>query len=178
VRGTLVELEAIAEEDKTVLANLVQLYRHDLSEFRGYELSEHGTFVYRFLDHYWVERGRHAFFIRVDGRLGGFVLACEVEGDAYEVAEFFVTRHYRREGVGLEAALALFSRLPGRWSLFHDDANWPAASFWSHVVGRASGGVFDQEQVTSSAGFVGQRYRFTFPSVAGEDLEAGGQAPC
>ena len=43
-----------------MLANLIQLYRHDLLEFRGYELSEHGTFVYRFLDHYWSEPGRGA----------------------------------------------------------------------------------------------------------------------
>jgi hypothetical protein len=51
-------LEAVAEEDKAILANLVQLYRHDLSEFRHYPLTEHGTFVYRFLDHYFFDDGR------------------------------------------------------------------------------------------------------------------------
>jgi hypothetical protein len=43
-------LQGVDEEDKSVLENLLQLYRYDPSVVRGYELSEHGTFVYRFLD--------------------------------------------------------------------------------------------------------------------------------
>ncbi|HLI53898.1 MAG TPA: GNAT family N-acetyltransferase [Acidimicrobiales bacterium] len=139
---------------------MVQLYRYDFSDVRGYELSEHGTFVYRFLDHYWSERGRHAFFIRVDGRLGGFALAREVDGE-HEVAEFFVARRHRRAGVGRQAARLLFGRLPGHWSLFHDDANEPAARFWGQVVPEASGGRFECEEVITSAGFAGRRYRFS-----------------
>jgi GrpB-like predicted nucleotidyltransferase (UPF0157 family)/predicted acetyltransferase len=157
-----VALQPVVEEDKAVLANLIQLYRYDLSDVRGYELSEHGTFVYRFLDHYWTEPGRDAFFIRVDGRLGGFALAREVDG-GHEVAEFFVAHRHRRAGVGRRAALLLFGRFPGRWSLFHDDANEPAARFWEEVVAEASAGGFECEEVTTSAGFVGRRYRFSFP---------------
>lgn len=155
----VVALEPVAEEDKAALANLVQLYRYDFSEVRAYELTEHGTFVYRFLDHYWCEPGRHAFFIRVGGRLAGFALARDV-GDEHEVAEFFVVRRHRRAGVGRTAALDLFSRLPGRWSLFHDSANEAASSFWERVVIHASAGVFEREDITTSAGFVGRRYRF------------------
>ena len=173
--NAVVVLEPVAEDDKPVLVNLMQLYRYDLSEFRGYELSEHGTFIYRYLDHYWVEPGRHAFFVKVDGRLAGFALAREVDGE-YEVAEFFVARRHRRGGVGRQAALLLFARLPGRWSLFHDDANEPAGRFWSQVVAQASGGGFDREQVTSSAGFVGWCYRFGFPSATPEDPDQSSSA--
>jgi predicted acetyltransferase/SAM-dependent methyltransferase len=173
VSEPLVVLEPVAEEDKAVLANLLQLYRHDLSEFLHYELSEHGTYVYRFLDHYWSEPGRHAFFIRVDRHLAGFALARDVDGE-HEVAEFFVVRRHRHRGVGLEAALALFARLPGRWSLFHDNANEAAGRFWKEVVERASGGNFEHERLISPAGIVGQQYRFAVEAEAtGEAGEAG-----
>jgi predicted acetyltransferase len=156
-------LEPVAEEDKAALANLVlvQLYRYDFSEVRAYELTEHGTFVYRFLDHYWCEPGRHAFFIRVGGRFAGFASARDAGGEhEHEVEEFFVVRRHRRAGVGRTAALDLFARLPGRWPLVHDDANEAASRFWERVVIHASVGVFEREEVTTSAGIVGHRYRF------------------
>lgn len=155
-----VSLVPVGEPDKAVLANLLQLCRHDLSEVRGYELSEHGTFVSRFLDHYWAEPGRDAFFVRSDGRLAGFALARLLDGGEREVAEFFIVRSSRRRGLGRAASLALFARRPGRWGLFHDDANLPAAAFWHAVVAEASNGLFEREAVRTSAGFVGQQYRF------------------
>ena len=161
-----VSLEAVGEEHKAVLANLLQLYRYDLSEFRSYELSDHGTYVYRFLDHYWTEAGRHPFFIRHGGRLAGFALARERDDEVTEVAEFFVVRSRRRTGVGLAAALALFERFPGEWELFHDDANHVGARFWARVISEVAPGC-SQDQVTTSAGFVGRRYRFRIvPAVA------------
>ena len=143
-----------------MLANLLQLYRYDMSEVREYELTEHGTFVYRFLDHYWTDPGRHAFLIRHDGWLAGFAMVGDNEQGEHEVAEFFVLRSHRRDGVSREAALQLLRRFPGRWKLFHDDANLPAGRFWAAVVREASAGTFDKNAVVSSAGFAGQEYVF------------------
>lgn len=53
-----------------------------------------------FLDHYWTEAGRHPYFIRVDGTLAGFVLIREIAMAYYSVAEFFVMKKYRNQGVG------------------------------------------------------------------------------
>jgi hypothetical protein len=63
--------------------------------------------------------------------------------------------------------MALFARLPGDWTVFHDDANLAAARFWAEVVADASGGTFEQEPVTTGAGFVGQCYRFRLRTSAG-----------
>jgi predicted acetyltransferase len=68
-----VELITVIESTKHVLANLVQFYRYDFSGIRGYELTPHGTFVYRYLDHYFAqEDSREACFITTGGRLAGF----------------------------------------------------------------------------------------------------------
>jgi predicted acetyltransferase len=158
-----VTLVPALEDDKPVLANLLQLYRYDMSEFRDYELTEHGTFIYRFLDHYWSEPGRQAFLIRHDGCLAGFAMVRDNEHGEREVAEFFVLRSHRRDGVSRQAALLLLRRFPGRWEVFHDDANVRAGRFWAAVVREASGGQFDKNATVSSAGFVGQEYRFGVP---------------
>lgn len=129
-----VELVPVEEEDKDVLANLLQLYRYDLSSVRGYELTAHGTFVYRFLDHYFVEVGRSAWLVRHDGHLGGFVLVRQLPDGAHEMAEFFVVRAHRRRGVGREAAHRAFAARPGRWEVAYDSANTGAAAFWLGVV--------------------------------------------
>ena len=46
-------------EDKLILRGLMELCRHDYSEFNHEDVDEHGLFGYNHLDHYWTESGRH-----------------------------------------------------------------------------------------------------------------------
>jgi predicted acetyltransferase len=129
-----VDLTPVAEQDKPVLGNLIQLYCYDFSEIRVYDLTAHGTFVYRYLDHYFTDDAREACFITADGTLAGFTMTRRREDGIREVSEFFVTRRYRRHGVGQAAASQMFRRHPGPWQLHFDHANHPAAQFWSRVT--------------------------------------------
>jgi predicted acetyltransferase len=134
-----VELQRVSERDKTVLANLLQLYRHDLSAERAIELTEHGTFIYRFLDHYFVDGGdREADFIRDDGTLAGFIMTRLLSEGVREMSEFFVVRAHRRRGVGRRAAELVFRRHPGSWEVAFDDGTQGAATFWQVVVAGAA----------------------------------------
>ena len=130
----MVELVAVTEADKPVLERLLQLYRYDMAPYRGYELDEHGTIPYRYLDHYFLHADREACFVRHDGNLAGFTMTRALEGGERDVAEFFVVRHHRRCGVGACAAGAMFRRHPGDWVLTVDAANAPAAAFWPVVA--------------------------------------------
>ncbi|HUY09971.1 MAG TPA: GNAT family N-acetyltransferase [Candidatus Dormibacteraeota bacterium] len=130
-----VEVQRVSERDKIVLANLLQLYRYDLSAERGLELTEHGTFIYRFLDHYFVDGDeREADFIRHDGPLAGFIMTRLLSDGVREMSEFFVMRAHRRRGVGRRAAELVFRRHPGSWEVAVDDSNQDAATFWQVVV--------------------------------------------
>ncbi|HEY8415220.1 MAG TPA: hypothetical protein VIK99_05545, partial [Thermaerobacter sp.] len=55
------ELVPVAYEDKSVLANLMHLYKYDLSVYdddpEDRDVNAHGLFTYRYLDHYWTEPG-------------------------------------------------------------------------------------------------------------------------
>jgi predicted acetyltransferase len=138
-----VELTPVSGADKAVLANLLQLYCYDFSEFDGEELTPHGTFTYRYLDHYFTDDDREACLITADGRLAGFTMTRRLEDGARSVAEFFVVRRHRRLGVGRTAAHQMLRRHPGRWQLSFDHANQAAARFWPGVVAEIAEGPVD-----------------------------------
>ena len=106
-----VSLDVAPARDAALLANLLELYVHDLSEaFPLIELGADGRFGYDPLPLYWSEpERRFPFLIRCGGRVAGFVLVARGspasdDPDVLDVAEFFVLRRYRRSGVGRRAA--------------------------------------------------------------------------
>ncbi len=147
-----VELESVAEEDKTVLQHLLELCRHDYSEFDGNAVDPHGLFGYKYLDHYWTEAGRYPYFIKVSGQIAGFALIREMSertatDPPYSVAEFFVLRGYRRGGVGKAAAQQLFDRFsPRRWIVGTIAQNTQARQFWRNVIGAYTRGTYEESE--------------------------------
>jgi predicted acetyltransferase len=142
-----VELTTVTGSDKPVLLNLMQFYCYDMSVVRGVDVTDHGQFVYRYVDHYFLEPDRDVLFVRHDGALAGFVMSRELSAGEREVAEFFVMRRHRRSGVGRSAARQLFSLHKGRWVVAFDDANAEAANFWPRVVDQAAVGTVDRSHI-------------------------------
>ena len=68
------EVVAATPEQEPILANLLELYVHDFSEFLDLDIGEDGRFGYPSLSLYWSEPGRHPFLIRADGKLAGLAL--------------------------------------------------------------------------------------------------------
>ncbi|HEY2154099.1 MAG TPA: GNAT family N-acetyltransferase [Isosphaeraceae bacterium] len=135
--------------DAPTIANLLQLYLHDFTEFDGHDADDSGRFAYDDLAPYWTEPDRRAFLIRADGRLAGFVLVdreapLSGPGACWSIAEFFVMRKYRRRGIGARAAAEVFRRLPGRWEVSQIAANTPAQVFWRAAIARCTGGRYTE----------------------------------
>jgi predicted acetyltransferase len=134
-----VEVVEAAPDDAPVLANLLELYVHDFSEFLDLHPGEDGRFGYPSLPLYWSESGRHPFLIRVDGKLAGLALVkrgSEVSGSeaVWDMAEFFVLRGYRGRGVGTLAAHEVWRRLPGYWEVRVMHRNALARLFWAGAI--------------------------------------------
>jgi len=160
-----VDLHAVSATDKPVIANLLQLYLHDFSEFEPHELSAHGLFDYAWLDSYFTEPTREAHLITVGGRPAGFALArCDVGGDdgAWNVSEFFVVRGHRGSGVAAQAARLLFQRHPGPWTLSYLPANLPASQFWPKLVGAVADGPVSQVDLRSTEPATAPKTRLRF----------------
>src|SRR5271165_5486338 len=96
-----IELVPAASEQESIIANLLELYAHDFSEFHSLELGANGRFGYKHLPLYWSEPDRYPFLVKVDDRLAGLALVkrgSEVSDSeaVWDVGEFFIVRAYRR----------------------------------------------------------------------------------
>jgi|ETNmetMinimDraft_35_1059890.scaffolds.fasta_scaffold31749_3 predicted acetyltransferase len=115
-------LSLIPKNQKSLLRNLMQAYRHDLSQFDGEDPDEMGPFgVGNYFDVYWEEPCRHPFKITVRGTVAGFALVRELGAGSYSISEFFILRRHRRSGIGQAAARQLFDRFGGIWHVAQDD---------------------------------------------------------
>jgi predicted acetyltransferase len=142
-----VKIVRVEPEQKSVLRQLMELYSYDFSEYLGFDVDDHGWYGYPYLDHYWTELNRHPFFIRAKDKLAGFVLVTqnydlEPEKQGFEVAEFFVMRKYRRQGIGRQAASKVFDLLPGVWKVSVVSPNQAALKFWQKVVATYTQGEY------------------------------------
>ena len=136
-----VALRRATSADAELLGNLLELYVHDLSPIvPAVQLGDNGRFGYPGLSTYLDESAeRWAWLIELAGRTAGFVLAqrgspaCEHSG-ALDVAEFFVLRRFRKEGVGRAAAHELWRQLPGIWTVRVMPRNGRALGFWQGAI--------------------------------------------
>jgi predicted acetyltransferase len=139
-----IEVIPARPEQELILANLLELYAHDFSEFHELELGSDGRFGYGSLPLYWSEPGRHPFLVWVEGKLAGLILVkrgSEVSGDetVWDVAEFFVLRGYRRRGIGTQIAHEVWRRFPGPWEVRVMESNIVARDFWAHAISTLTG---------------------------------------
>jgi predicted acetyltransferase len=134
--------------DKSVLRQLIELYQYDWSGISpDLDVDAHGLYGYDYLDHYWTEKERYPFLVRVNGRYAGFVLVNDyvlVPGNQRSMAEFFVMRKYRRQGVGKRVAFEIFDRLPAKWEVRQVNENTVGVQFWRKVIGEYTGGKYQE----------------------------------
>jgi predicted acetyltransferase len=141
-----IELVPAAPDQQPILANLLELYAHDFSEFHNVELGADGRFGYKHLSLYWNEPDRYPFLIKVDGRLAGLVLVKREsdisEGQAvWDVGEFFIVRACRRRGIGMKVAHEVWKMFPGSWQVRVMESNHAAVNFWQHAIASFIGDV-------------------------------------
>jgi predicted acetyltransferase len=133
---------------QAILRHLIDLYAYDFSAFLGLDVGDDGRFAFRDLAPFWIDDWRHPFFVRVGDKLAGFALVedrSRLDGTVgvHDMAEFFILRKYRRQGVGARAARLIFQRFPGRWEVRQRAQNTDATAFWRRAIGGHTGGNFD-----------------------------------
>lgn len=139
----------IPKRDRPVLARLMELYLHDFSEFDQAEIGQRGLYTYPWLKMYYIDPGRTPFLLQVDGKWAGFVLVTQHNyflpiWDHWVIGEFFIMRKYRLQGHGEAVARQIFDRFPGPWQVGQIYENTPAIAFWRKVIGRYTGGRYEE----------------------------------
>lgn len=134
-----VEVVLAGPYQRAILANLLELYLHDFSEFHDVALGADGKFGYKSLPLYWSESGRHPFLLKVDGGWAGFAFVKTVPGvlgdeRVWDMAEFFIVRGLRRRGIGTEIAHQVWRQFPGLWQVRVMESNAPVLGFWINAI--------------------------------------------
>jgi predicted acetyltransferase len=127
--------------ERPIIRHLMELYLYDFSEYDHADVGPSGLYEYPYLDHYWVEPERSPFLIRLDGKLAGFILVARYNyltgaKDCWVMAEFFILRKYRHQGIGERAACSIFDHFPGAWQVGQIIENEPAITFWRKIIAR------------------------------------------
>jgi predicted acetyltransferase len=140
--------------ERHILRNLLELYQYDFSEFDGSDTGSSGLYDYPHLDDYWVEPERTPFLVRVNGQLAGFALVTRYNyltglNDAWILAEFFVMRKYRHQGVGEFVASHIFNQFQGEWQVAQIPENVAAIAFWRKVIARFTNNTFIERDLNN-----------------------------
>lgn len=140
------EIVRVEEEQREILAHLIELYEYDFSEYENSDVNSYGLYGYSYLDYYWTEENRYAYFIKVNGKLAGFVMVCgycyvSKAADTLFMSEFFVMKKYRRQGIGRKAAMKVLKMHPGKWELTVHPNNPISHQFWKSVIAQVSDGT-------------------------------------
>lgn len=139
-------LHPVSPEMRPVVEHLWQLYRHDLSEFRGMLPEPDGLFPLRHLGSFYDDPDRAAYLLVHESRPAGFAFVKGVQQEPRSVGEFFVVRAMRRRRLGRDAALELLRRHPGLWEIAFQEENPGAARFWRGTATEAVGDSWTQER--------------------------------
>ena len=137
------------QEYKNVVSTLMQFYIYDFSEFVKCDVEEDGLYkAYPHLEEYWNEKNhRFPYIIMKDEKYIGFVLVRLIESEErnyFSIAEFFIMRKYRREGIGTSVAKQIFSLHKGQWEVYQKESNKPAQVFWTKVIDEYTKGQFKE----------------------------------
>ncbi len=145
--GNFVTVELVSHESRPILENMLQLYLHDLSEFRGSVPDQHGRFGSdnRYAS-YFTSSDRCAYVVRHLNQPSGFALVRGLTERRRVVGGFFIVRSLRRHGLGRDAVLALLQRHPGPWEIAFQEENPRAATFWRSVASELLGDHWSEER--------------------------------
>ena len=137
-----VSLISLGREHEATFQNLIQFYTHEFSEFwagtsQG-DVQPNGRYADYALSDYWERPNWSASVIVFGSSLVGF---CLVNNSSHinevvnaNVAEFFILRKFRGQGLGKSAARTMFSSRPGSWEVAVASRNNAAKKFWKRTI--------------------------------------------
>ncbi len=85
--------------------------------------------------------------VQVDGKYAGFVLVRRISPPeetppTHSIAEFFIMRKYRRQGIGRQVAWQVFDLFPGHWVVEVMRENLIAQRFWRKSIAEYTHGNY------------------------------------
>ena len=163
-----ITISMVSKDEEEILKNLLEKYNYEFSLYEDTDVNNIGLYGYKYLDHYWTEDGRVAYFIKVNNKLAGFFMIRDQQDNKSEkihtIAEFFVMYKYRKIGIGTYAMEYIFKNFKGKWQIGYTPRNKTAKIFWNKIVGKYTNGKYeiikDNDKYTYKDGTIGEELVF------------------
>jgi predicted acetyltransferase len=141
-----ISIMSISKDEKEILRNLLEKYLYEFSQYDNHDVNDIGLYGYDYLDNYWTEDNRGAYFIRIDNKLAGFFMVndyreIEIETNC-TLSEFFIMHKYRKLGIGTYTANYIFDNFKGKWQLMYHPKNTVSKIFWNKIVSKYTNGNY------------------------------------
>jgi len=140
-----IEVAKVRFEEKSILDNLLKMYCYEWSQYNMFDVNQLGEYEFEYhINDYLGKDNYYSFFVKVDGKLAGFVFIdddCTFNSD-YAIAEFFIMYKYRRAGVGRYVANTMFDMFHGKWEVGRHPHNINSMKFWDSVIAEYTNGKY------------------------------------
>lgn len=133
------ELVKATVDQKPILANLLELYAYDFTEYCNFDIGDDGFYGYEKLSLYWTDNNRLPYLIYYDKKIAGFVLLqkgspISDNRTVWDISEFFIMKKYKRQGLGTKVAINIWTQFKGSWQVRVLIENDIACTFWLQAI--------------------------------------------
>ena len=134
----IVGVKKVRIPQKDTLANLLEKYEYELSQYDGRMFNQQGLYNYEHIDNFFNDNDKFAYHIYSNGKIVGFALItkipqCEQPCD-WTLAELFIAYPYRHRHIATRAMVEIFRHHTGFWHIKCCNRNKTAVSFWSNIT--------------------------------------------
>lgn len=124
-----------------IIQNMARFYVYDMSEYmgkeEGWEIPEDGLYECIDFKKYWEDENSFPFLIYYQKEMAGFVIVDKKGSDQtidFNMAQFFILRKFKNQGVGRHVARQCFRKFAGAWEVMVMPGNEGAYRFWQSVI--------------------------------------------
>jgi len=136
-----IKLCKISIKDKPIIKQSLVDYLLEL----GTLLQENTPTEYKYLDSYFTEEKRNAYFIMLKNEIIGFVFAndyCIIKTNEIAIAEFYIKPDFRNQNFGFFAFNTLVKQYSLKWEVKTSIKNNKAVLFWKKAISRITQNEF------------------------------------
>lgn len=149
----------LIEVDKTNEAQLRKMFKVYVSEMGKYLNQDERDKIVNsedILKKYWKNNPRWPYLLLADGNVAGFCLLRYFPGEpgTFDIDQYYVSKEFRRRGIGGISLKQLVERHPGRWLIRVLKTNNTAMIFWLNAIKACVGTNYEQSDETCAMHFI------------------------
>ena len=144
-----VKLLKIKLEQKPIIKSLLFDYLSELETLLNKNINKD----YIYLDSYFSEQNREAYFVMFQNEIIGFAFIndyCIIKSNEIAIAEFYIKPLYRNKKIGFSVFKQLVKQKPLKWEVKTDVNNHNAIYFWEKSISKLTNNIFDKQIVDDS----------------------------